>query len=882
MSKENWDRIELIVDSALDLPASERKSYVKKACLGDEKLLANVTTMLQSIEESEGWLDDPKTYKSEFYEEISDDLEDITEANSLSGQQVGSYTVKQLIDRGGMGEVYLAERSDGEFEHQVAIKIIRTNNATEQNLKLFMKERDILAGLNHPRIARLFDGGVTQNGFPYVIMEYVDGIPINTYCKQNDCSITAKIELFCQVLEAVRYAHENLIIHCDLKPDNILVDEAGNIKILDFGISKLIEQQDGERTGNETPDPNYLTPRYAAPEQLTKQKITIRSDLYALGVIFYSLLCNNYPYNFDGFSEEEIKGTIVYQKPVRPSEKAENTQVKKKLNGDLDAMVLKAMHKDPKKRYRTAAEFLEDLNNYRQELPVSAVNNSVAYLSKKFIQRHQRGVAIFVAVLATVIALSSYYTWRITQERDQARLEAEKAERISDFLVGLFEASEPAETKGEPVPVQSILKEGTQKIDELDDQPHIKSRMLQTVATVYTNLGNYKEAEQLFKEALDLKSELYGGKSLEAADVHNQLGVLYHKKHETQKAKPHYITALDIREKELPENDLKLAQIYSDYGALLRFTGNLDSAEVLYNKALSIRDDKLDSNSVDIATSLNNIAVLYKEQGNLKQAEKFYLRALEIRISNHGELHPRVANTFNNLAVLYRDMGNFEQSSDYFEKTIDVRTKLYGINHAKTAQAFNNYAGLLSDNDKLGRAEEYYRQALAIRKEVFGEQHVNTGTSHNNLANVLQNKGKLDSALVGYMNALDIYKNYFGERHQYVGIVLSNLGRTHTLSGNYLKAEEAFNNAESIISEKYDEKNTRLASVYYDKAKLEIERGNPEQASELLEESLSIRKKFLGSDHFLIKENTQILAKTLQQTGDDRKADSLLSGLSNQ
>lgn len=359
MGDLNWEKVETIIDEILQLPEDQQETYIEKRCSDDEQTMTEVIDLLHAIRESEGWLEDSYQFRDSLLNELANDFELKTSQQSFIGSKIGSYTIRKKIGEGGMGAVFLGERSDGDFEHQVAIKIVRQGFTIGENIQRFRREQKILAGMNHPGIARLFDGGVTDDGSPYIIMEYVDGMPITEYCKQQNCTIDDKLSLFIQVLKAVRHAHENLVIHRDLKPGNILVTESGDVKVLDFGISKLLEEDDSPtitQTGA-----RLLTLKYAAPEQIKQTNITTATDLYALGVMFYELVADDLPFDLNDKSRYESEQIILNESPPKPSGKVSSDQLKKNLSGDLDAICLKSLRKEPEKRYRVANEFLGDL-----------------------------------------------------------------------------------------------------------------------------------------------------------------------------------------------------------------------------------------------------------------------------------------------------------------------------------------------------------------------------------------------------------------------------------------------------------------------------------------------------------------------------------------
>ncbi|WP_421775173.1 tetratricopeptide repeat protein [Gracilimonas sp.] len=872
MSDYNWQTVETIIDEVLALPVENREEYIRERCEGNEELKDEVTLLLASITESEGWLENPGEYKRELFDELSEDFSALSAQQPLIGSKIGAYIIKEEIGFGGMGKVFRAERDEDHLTHHVAIKVLNKHRASATIIERFKREQQVLAKLNHPHIARFFDGGVTADGSPYIIMEYVRGIPIDEYCRDNGCSVPQKISLFKDVLKGVRYAHENLVIHRDLKPANILVTENGKVKILDFGISKLMDEElDTELTMEGA---RLLTPKFAAPEQIMEHNITTATDTYSLGVLLYHLITSTFPYNLKNLSQYEAEQVILKSDPQKPSETVDNPLLKKQLSGDLDAILLKAIRKEADYRYRTANDFLDDLLSFEKNLPVSAHEDSRSYRFKKFIKRNKKNVSFASLLFFVVITLIGFYTLRITEERNQANIEAEKAEQITGFMIDLFSASDPYEAQGDTIPVRTVLNKGFEKLDNLNNQPLLKSAIQGTIGKVFLNLGDYNEAENLLLQSLTLEKE-HGEDEAKLATLHNDLGVLYHRQEQIDKAKPHYLQAIEIKKKVLGINNLDYAQSLSDYGALMRISNNLDSAKILYKEALEIRQRNLPEDHPDITTILNNIAVIYNKEGKLDESEKYYKKALNIRVSNFGETHPKVANTLNNLAVLYRRKGDFDQAAYYYQKTLRIRKDLFGNDHPEVAQSINNYAGFLKEKGDLEKAEDLYVEALDIRRELFGENHIKTGTSYNNLANIYLLKNKLEEAESMYRKAIDIYGNVLGEDHLYVGIVLSNLGRTNTLKNNFESAAAILNRSYEILTASSSRPTLSISNVLFYKGNLALQQQDIGKATNHHEEALAIRFNLLGENHPEVRESMETLHELYQKQDQLLKLDSL-------
>ncbi len=508
MDTKRWNKVQNLFEEALELEEAKRPAFLKQACAGDSTLFDEVMSLLEADMNANSLLDG-----------LALDAVDLAKEFNRVGQQFGPYRIVREIGSGGMGSVFLAERVEGEFEQKVAIKLIKHGMDSKEILKRFQSERQIMARLEHPNIARLLDGGVTPDGLSYFAMEYVDGKPIDQYCDHNKLSVKKRLELFQIICSSVQNAHRNLIVHRDLKPSNILVKKDGTIKLLDFGIAKVLtpETNGGQpkfltltQTGAQ-----IMTPEYAAPEQVKGEPVTTATDVYALGVILYELLTGQRPYRLQGRSPAEIERAITTSDPDKPStvvkrkdqasettpEKiselrgTEPSQLKRQLSGDLDNICLMALRKEPERRYSSPERFLDDVKRYLEGLPVIARKDTAGYRTQKFIRRHKTGLVAAVGVVIMIAIVVSFYTVQLKQERDRARLEATKARRVSDFLVDLFRVSDPSESKGKTVTARELLDSGAVRIKEdLIEQPEIQATMMNVMGEVYTSLGLYGDA----------------------------------------------------------------------------------------------------------------------------------------------------------------------------------------------------------------------------------------------------------------------------------------------------------------------------------------------------------------------------------------------------
>jgi eukaryotic-like serine/threonine-protein kinase len=576
-----WQRLEQLFYAALDQAPAARRAFLDEACRGDAQLRQELESLLQSSEKTLGFLQKPVVEAA---------LQ--VRASAVEGKRIGDYKVIRLIGEGGMGTVYLASRADELYQQEVAVKLMHAGAVhSRRSLLRFSAERQILANLNHPNIARLLDGGVTDEGLPFLVMEYVNGIRIDEYCRQRVLTTEERLRLFCAACEAVDYAHKHLVIHRDIKPANILVTENGVPKLLDFGIAKLLDPELGELGLTGTTD-RMMTPDYASPEQVRGDAITTATDVYALGVVLYELLAGRKPFKLETTSPIEVMKTICEQMPPPPSvTSAENAALAapdapRRLKGDLDNIVLMAMRKEPTRRYASVSELAGDVQAYLTGYPVHARTENWSYRSGKFIGRHKAAVAAAGVVALALIGFSIGMGLLAKRETRERRL----AERQSEFLNSIFQAATPDQARGQQVTARQLLDQGAQRIDrELADEPQLQAAMLDNVGRAYTALGLYSQAEPLLQRAYDLRRKNLGEENLDSAASLDGLATAIRLENQFQRAEPLFRRALSIREKKLGENNLLVAESLANLGECLYLLQRDSEAETLLRKALGIQ-----------------------------------------------------------------------------------------------------------------------------------------------------------------------------------------------------------------------------------------------------------------------------------------------------
>lgn len=801
MDKKTWHKIEVIADRALSLPATDRKLFISNKCHGDTELQNEVEALIRSITDSEGWLENPSDFIGDLFEDLPDDLDLLQSTRSLIGKKVGAYTIIKEIGKGGMGTVFLAERTDGVFDHKVAIKLINADRATSDNIERFNQERNILAELNQPGIAHIYDGGLTADGVPYFIMEYIDGIPITEYCVQNKLPLSSRINLFKKVLKAVQHAHENLIVHQDLKPDNILVTKEQDIKILDFGISKLLRKKNKESVPHIKKQ--ALTLSYAAPEQIKQQSVTTATDIYSLGLVFYKSLTNRLPYSLDGLLFTEAYEKILSFDPVPPRDNvASNTGLTSKdIQPDLNAIILKALQKNQRNRYRSASAFLADLNKFERHLPISARDKTLTYVSKKYFRRNKKGVSVASFILILIISFASFYTFRITEQRAQAQMAATKAEEVSDFLIQLFEASDPASNLGNVFTTRELLRNGVQKSEQLSNQPLLQARLFDITGQVYRNIGNYDQAKYLIGNAISLRERNLGYyHPLTLASKHN-LGLVLNDKGDYQEAETIFRLVYEQRKKSFGSDHIETASTLSNLAYSIRRQGDYTLAEELARESLSIFTAKLGTDNIQTLDIMNKLAITLHNKGEYQEAEKIYLEVLEKRKKLLGSPHPEVAQSINSLAALYLNTGKFLEARSLMVEALRIQKELFGPIHPNVAVVINNLGLVNTELQNYGRAGELFEEALAMRLEILGRDHTNTGVSFFTIGNLMLEINRPDSAITSFKAATSIFEKELSDDHSFMAHSNLGIGRALSQKGLLEEAKPYYSNSFEQIKE---------------------------------------------------------------------------------
>ncbi len=668
------------------------------------------------------------------------------------GEIVGRYRIVRLLGRGGMGSVYYAERADDQYQQSVALKVVEWCPAVSDLAGRFRSERQILARLSHVNIARLLDGGQMQDGTPYLVMEHVAGTRIDYYCRERRLSTQAKLRLMQQVCASVQYAHQNLVIHRDLKPSNILVTEDGTAKLLDFGIAKLLSPVAGAIVSTTQQVDRVLTPDHASPEQLLGQPVGTMSDIYALGVLLYELLSGKRPFEFANLSLSEITRIVGLTSPAPPSARvtqaANRRGLSAELRGDLDNIVLKAMHRDPSRRYQTAAALAADIQNYLDGRPVHARPDSWTYRAEKFVRRNAWAVAGATASVLMICVVSAFYTVRLAEERDIAQRERKAADSVAEFMTDVFRRANPNETRGVSVTVRDALDAAAARIDrELADQPGLRLSLLRKMGQSYSGLGLMPEALGLMERQVSLARSQFGETDAELARALEALGHVHFSMSKFALADQAFGEAELIRIRLGLEHDAEWVRLLHSIATNLRAQQRFEQAIAYHRRAEAGGRALSKADSATLGNVLQGFASTYGESGDYITAERYAREALPLVKGATYEGHDLYANALNTLGTVLRRQYKLDESETVFRSFVARQTEILGKNHFLVGRAHNNLATLLRAKGDYRGAEQALQEALRIYTSRGESDQLDLAISHHNLGGVYRESGELQQAL---------------------------------------------------------------------------------------------------------------------------------------
>lgn len=835
-----WKRIESILDKALELEPNEREPLVNQLAGDDTFIYSRVIQLLKSIEEADstGFLETDKFGRDELLKELAEAPANLSAKEKMIGRKIGPFKLTEILGSGGMAVVYKGEREKEPTTQQVAIKILYKNIHDQESLFRFKMEQEILANLNHPNIAHFIDTGITEEGNPYFIMEYVEGELITDYCTHHSLTTSEKIKLFKQVCRAVRFAHRNMVVHRDLKPSNIFVTSRGRVKVLDFSIAKLLYPLQSDEKQLETQTGiRLLSPTYCAPEQFQMTPITTATDIYTLGLMLYEILTGNKAVDKTKKTLKEIEKTIC--------ESDFNSTLTFNINPDLKAIILKATRKEPEYRYESAGQLLEELERYEESMPLIAQKDSLTYRISKFGKRHAKALTATATIIVLFLSTIILYTYQIEQERDKAALEAERAQKTTRFLTSIFESASIANYTNNPT-AKELLKQGSlnaRRSQEL--KPKTKEFLLRNFARIYYSLGFYNKADTLIKESLVLCEQIYAKQSEGAAHCLYDYGSIQMGLKNYEEAQKYLSTSSNIAKSKpnVPEMKYLLASNYDELGWLNYELGNYKKADSLLDIVYQMHELHLNKNQEEFGIVFLYKAWVSNALGNYKKADSLFNRSISILENYRPNQDSYLVKALTGRGRNYYDAGIIDKADSLINMALPLSKKMY----REPSVAYGNalkIAGLIKTKlEQYEQAKKFLNQALYNYENTIGEVTDAYNIALNDLAIVHFRLGNHEKAIETFKKLIASNKKLLGPNHPEIATGLSNLATILDLTGQTKASIPYFKEAIQIAETSYASSHPDLIRFKKNTIKALINIEEYEDAEKLLTESMEALKK---------------------------------------
>jgi eukaryotic-like serine/threonine-protein kinase len=898
---ELWHRVEDLYHRAMELDESRRSEFLEDSCGDDQALRREVESLLAHEKAAEHFIESPalevmgKLVAQEPGITVSEFPDSGT--TKCGPKRVGAYRIIREIGRGGMAVVYLGERDDQNYRKQVAIKMVKPGIDSEQILDRFRNERQTLAALDHSNIVKLLDGASSEDGSPYLVMEYVDGLPIDQYCDMNKLPIDERLRLFREVCSAVQYAHENLVIHRDLKPGNILIAKGGVPRLLDFGIAKLLNPECFQTPLVTRTDWRPMTPEYASPEQIRGQAITTATDVYSLGVLLFELLTGHRPYRSAGHSLLEMERLVCETDPEKPStviyRKEEKTsgdgdprssvtaesvshqrglqpaELQRRLRGDLDTIVMKAIEKDSSRRYATASELSADIGRYLSHEPVLARHASAAYRARKYVRRHPVGVSIaagLVLLLAGFAGTQFFQLRRITRERDRAN-------RVTEFMEGMFKVSNPSEARGNTITAREILEKASKDIDTgLAQDPELQAQMMYVMGDVYRGLGLFPRAQVLYQRSTDIRRRILGPENADTLRSMDGLAwILNQEGHASEAERLQRETVSTRRRVFGPENPETLRSI-SMLAWTLDREGRYTEAEKLDREVIDARRRTIRTDNRETLATMANLAATLGHEGRYPEAEKLKRDTLEISRRVLGPEDPNTLLAMNNLAVTFHQEGRYPEAVSLYREALAIERHILGPEHPDTLRTIQNLASNIEEEGQYHEAEKLEQQVLGIKQRVLGPEHKDTLWAMNELALTLRKESHYSEAEKLQRQTLEIQRRVLGPEHPDALSTMGNLATTLRGESRYPEAEKLARQTLETDRRVLGPEHPKTLWISDELAQTLMREGRFDEAETLARETLEIQHRVLGLEHPDAAGTAYDLACILAQSGQNDEA----------
>lgn len=849
---------------ALELSPDEQSTFIDQIHQSDPELAHEVRDLLATAQASE-----------DYFTGLEDSIS-VAQLNEIEDHcfrdfQVGQYQIQNIIKQGGMGSIFLARRADGEFKREVIIKMMPIDLHLDHNRALFAHEKEILASLVHPNIVQLYDSGVTASGQSYFVMELVNGQHLVTYAQQQRLTIDARLALFQDVLKAIQYAHQHLVIHGDIKPSNILVSETGQVKLLDFGIARIMHQHKDEIKG--------YSIDYQTPEHELKQKIITSTDIHQLGQLLFELLTLSAPnqvskndHQWPMLTDHWRSLTATQQQAVAKQCQATVGALQRRFNTDLQWVVAKALKPLPADRYQTAAAMADDLQKYAAGYCVTARQASIPYRLGSYAKRH-KWLMLFTFTVTAMLAVLTFMTNRHNQALSAER---DKAVTVKDLLVDVFQVADPNRLPGQELTASEVLDIGLERIRSTFTEPSaVEADLLEEIAQTYQNLGNYRQAQSVLEDAHQIRSQLPDYDAIAVAKGMLLLGENERLLAHFEQAEEWLLQAQAIFQQHADDFGAELAATQSKLSRVKMLQGDLAAAEQLGLQATQLHRIIHGAGHIRYAESLNDLTAVYFRQGKYDQVKSLLSQTKTIRENAWGDrpgpiLDNDYATNINNLGLANYLQGDLTLGEQYFRQAIDLRQRIFTAPHPDQAQSLTNLGLLLNDAGRPDEALPYLQQALEVRQLTLEPGHLRINDAWNNLAMVHHENSEFAAALAIYQNIKQSVIAARGIDHPQTASVFTNMANTLLELNEFQQAHDYLEQSLQIRQKLLPEGHLYLSYSYLGLGRAKVALGALAEGRELIKQALIIRQAKLPAGHWLLGEvmYAQAMVQFIEQQAD--------------
>lgn len=878
MTPEKWARIEQVFHEVSAASGDERRALLERACGSDFELRANVETLLRAPPADANFLETALPAAVAARVDV--------DGSPWRNLRVGAYQLEQLVGRGGMGLVFRARRADGQFKKNVAVKMIRWSLNAEDGVRRFQAERQVLARLDHPNIARLLDGGVLETGAPYLVMEYVDGQPIDRYCDACARSIPQRLELFRNVCAAVQFAHAQLVVHRDIKPGNILVDPHGAVKLLDFGIAKVLDSDVAPPGGTLTqPGARPMTPEYASPEQIRGEPVTALTDVYALGVVLYELLTGQRPHTPRDGSLRELERVICEEEPPPPSTaprrmtasgRAGGSRQRRvlsavrswrlgRLDRDLDTIVLTALQKDPARRYGSVEQLSEDLRRFLEGRPILARPSTLRYRMAKFLGRNRLATSLSALAVLSLLGWAVTATsqaGRIDRERKaalaaqaaaeaaatEARISSEETDAAFSYVANALLSGAPDLADKPRMTVSEMLDVADREAADLSARPRVEARVRAAIGASFASLGRYEDSKRNWRRVVECRRMAFGPDHTETVKAQVRLAMVLLNTAELDEAEQLFVEALASQERAPNTPDADIARTIYHLGQTAGRKGDYRNAEKWYRRALEFVQRRLTEDRAKINYCHSALADALQRQGRYVEAEPLMHAALEAVRAELGPDDPELIPDYNNYAMLLYKLGRVEEVRPYFDEALRIQIAVFGEEHPHTGYLLGNIGEALRRSGDIAGADELLRRSLRVLQVTMGAEHPDTAFAMGGVARVLVDQGRFGEAEVLLRRGLAAYRQSLGE-HPEMTELIDSLADLAQRRGDYVAAERYMCEGMDIVCRSQGEMHPDVSEYLLQLADVILKQARPDEAVAMTAEVIPICEAAFGPEH---------------------------------